>query len=215
MKTKRASGLIMSVILLFVILAMVVTLSSITALETKMGQKSKSSVGAFYNSESGVEWALNLIASKNSSVDTIASTFGPTGWDTVSATSNCPASFGTDTCKVLFLDQNGNVIYTDVTLDQIKAIRSVGNKGGETARAIEAAVAAGGGGCYISYKAGCSGASCCLAGFTNKGSLGSWGYCGPNLGGSGVGSYFRPPGGGCFTALFYSGDSGEAFLCCQ
>ena len=145
MKKTKGSGLIFAVILLFVILAMVVTLSSVTVLETKMSQKTKSSAGAFYNSESGVEWALNKIAAKNST-DTINSAFSATGFDGSAA--KCPSTFGTDTCKVLFLDQNGIVLATSATIDQVKAVRSVGtqNIGGtpDTQRAIEAAVAASG-----------------------------------------------------------------------
>lgn len=124
MKNKQGSGLIFAVVLLFVILGMVITLSSITVLETKMSQKTKSSVGAFYNSESGVEWALNKIA--NSSGDAAISTLG-----------SCPF---TD-CRVLFLGEDGKVLATSATIDQVKAVRSIGSQGGETQRAIEAAVA--------------------------------------------------------------------------
>ena len=120
---------------------MVVTLSSVTVLETKMNQKTKSSVGAFYNSESGVEWALNQIAAKSGSdkVNTIA------GWDRVNHYAVCP--FGGDTCKVYFIDKTTNNIITDgvnTDISQIAAVRSVGtqNTGDTTQRAIEAAVAA-------------------------------------------------------------------------
>lgn len=149
---RRGSGLVFAVVLLFVILGMVITLSSITMLETKMNQKTKSSVGAFYGSESGVEWALNQIATKSGS---IASAFSTTGFDGQAA--KCPASFGTDTCKVFFLDQDGKVLATSANVDQIKAVRSVGTQGDDTQRAIEAAVASGN----------------CLADFTDTG----YGYC--------------------------------------
>ena len=132
----RGSGLIFAVVLLFVILGMVITLSSITVLETKMSQKTKSSVGAFYNSESGVEWALNKIATGTGT--TISNFFGATppgnGFD-------CP----TGGCKVYLLDKDGIVITSNLTIDQVKAVRSVGTQdtGEVTQRAIEAAVAAG------------------------------------------------------------------------
>ena len=132
---RRGSGLIFAVILLFVILGMVVTLSSVTVLETKMNQKNKSSVGSFYNSESGVEWALNKIASSSG---TIASTFS----SFASNKTPCPAGFG---CDIYFLDSNGKVITSSATdLSDIKAVRSVGSQGGDTQRAIEAAVATAG-----------------------------------------------------------------------
>lgn len=144
MKKQSGSGLIFAVILLFVILGMVVTLSSITVLETKMSQKNKSSVGAFYNSESGVEWALNQIAT--SSVDTITGTFSSDSnvYDGV----DCPFGIGgANVCKLYLLKDDGTALKNtdpnDISL--VKAVRSVGSQGGETQRAIEAAVAAGDG----------------------------------------------------------------------
>lgn len=138
-KSTKGSGLLFSTILMFVVLALVITLSSITVLETKMNQKSKSSVGAFYNSESGVEWALNKIANRTGS--TIADVF--TGTSTPDATGKiaCPTTFG---CEVYLLDEAGKVIIADNTIDTVKAVRSVGtqSKGEITQRTIEAAVAA-------------------------------------------------------------------------
>ncbi|HLM83770.1 MAG TPA: pilus assembly PilX N-terminal domain-containing protein [Candidatus Bathyarchaeia archaeon] len=142
-KTNKASGLIFAVILLFVILAIVVTLSSITVLETKMGQKTKSSVGAFYNSESGVEWALNKIAT--GSGKNIRSIFG-SSFDAATGKVACPAGFG---CELYLLDDQGHVIFENTAIDEVKAVRSIGTQGGETARAIEAAVAAGSGSVYV------------------------------------------------------------------
>ena len=201
-KTK-GSGLIFAVVLLFVILGMVITLSSITVLETKMSQKTKSSIGAFYNSESGVEWALNQIATKD-------------GTARISTIPSCPFTG----CSVLFLGADGNVLNPAIasnTIDKVKAVRSVGTQGGETQRAIEAAVASGGGGCYVSYKTGCSDSpvtsGCCVTGFTNKGSVGAAGFCVCD-GGTVISSWFyRPPGADCPC-----GDNRpnrDAFLCCQ
>lgn len=132
--TRSGSGLIFAVVLLFVILGMVVTLSSVTVLETKMNQKTKSSVGAFYNADSGVEWALNKIAANNTvAINTAFPDFS------VNKTP-CPSGFN---CDIYFLDKDGKVIITNLTVDQIKAVRAVGTQGtGETTqRAIEAAVA--------------------------------------------------------------------------
>jgi len=63
----------------------------------------------------------------------------------------------------------------------------------------------GAGACYVSY----SGA--CLAGFTNMGSAGIWGYCVTSN--STGASFFRPPGGGCGGVA--SKNIGTAYVCCQ
>jgi|GEM_PF-1697418 len=141
MKQKtKGSGLVFAVILMFVILTMVVTLSSITLLETKMGQKTKSSVGAFYSSESGVEWALNLIASKSGTIGNVLSGY------TVGSDGKIDCPFTGKPCSVYFLDSAGKVISQadfgqDISV--VKAVRSVGTSstGDTTQRAIEAAVA--------------------------------------------------------------------------
>jgi Tfp pilus assembly protein PilX len=205
---KKGSGLIFAVILLFVILGMVVTLASVTVLETKMNQKTKSSVGAFYDSESGVEWALNKIATSSGTIST-AFTFQP------DHSVNCPDAFGTDTCKVFLLDQNGKVI-TDSSIDLslVKAVRSVGSQGGDTQRAIEAAVASGAGGCYVDYSLPTGlavGSSCgAVGGFTVKKSAGMYGGC---FNGAAV-LTFRPPGAACRN-LYVAENYGEAYVCCM
>jgi hypothetical protein len=134
MQNKKGSGLIFAVVLLFVILGMVITLSSVTVLETKMNQKTKSSVGAFYNADSGVEWALNKIAT-TASTD-ILGTFG------TSAPGSGVKPVGVTDYNIYLLDKDGKVITTNLTIDQVKAVRAVGTQGGDTQRAIEAAVAA-------------------------------------------------------------------------
>jgi|GEM_PF-6805902 len=136
-KKTRGSALLLSTILLFVVLGLVVSLSYVTVMEQKMSQKTKSSVGAFYSSESGIEWALNQI-SQRSGTDSISS-IGTVDGDAV----KCPPAFGSDACKIYFLDQGGKVLATSATIDQVKAVRSVGtnDKGEVTQRAIEAAVA--------------------------------------------------------------------------
>ena len=219
MKKQSGSGLIFAVVLLFVILGMVITLSSVTVLETKMNQKTKSSVGAFYNSESGVEWALNKIANSNS--DNFLNAIGLTYKSDGSVT--CPVS---PDCNVFFLDKDGKVIDDSLIaatkVSDIKAVRSVGTQGGETQRAIEAAVAATGGGCYVSNAtipnysgvANCSGDACCLSNFKNKGSVGKWGFC-HNCGDYSSYQYLKPPGMNCSKGWCYDGDVGESFVCCQ
>ena len=213
MKQKQSgSGLIFAVVLLFVILGMVITLSSVTVLETKMSQKTKSSVGAFYNSESGVEWALNQIATKT----------GPNISDIFGASFSggkvtCPSGFG---CELYLLDDQGKVIASNLTIDQVKAVRSMGTQsaGGavDTQRTIEAAVASGEGGCYVDYSLGTGlavGTSCgAVGGFTIKRSAGMWGGCFGDAT-PGYGAYFRPPGGGCWAGT--SHDVGEAYVCCM
>jgi hypothetical protein len=121
-------------------LAMIVALSSVTVLETKMSQKTKSSVGAFYNADSGVEWALNKIASV-SGKSSIAAEFG----DSTPGDGIAPS--GVTEYKIYLLNSQGQVIKDGTELiSNIKAVRAVGtqNTGEVTQRAIEAAVAAAG-----------------------------------------------------------------------
>jgi len=124
---------------MFVILSMVVSLTYVTVMEQKMSQKTKSSVGAFYGAESGVEWALNKIA--NATDDTaLINTLGLT-FDSTTYAANCPF----EGCKVYFLGSDGKVLNPSAnTVSSIKAVRSVGTQGQETQRAIEAAVAVAG-----------------------------------------------------------------------
>ncbi len=133
---KLGSALLLSSVLLFVVLSMVVTLTYVTVMEQGMSQKTKSTVGAFFNADSGIEWALNKIASAEPA-STIASTFG----NPASGVS-CPF----DACTVYFLDEEGKVI-TEGTkyISDIKAVRAVGQQiaGQPTQRAIEAVVGAG------------------------------------------------------------------------
>jgi len=141
-KARKGSALLLSAILLFVVLSMVVSLTYVTVMEQKMSQKTKSSVGSFFNAESGVEWALNKIANTSGK---IAAVFGAQ-WKT-GGYAACPDSFGGEnTCKVYFLDDQGKVITdgTGTDISAVKAVRSVGSQGQETQRAIEAAVAASG-----------------------------------------------------------------------
>jgi hypothetical protein len=215
-KTKSGSGLIFAVVLLFVILGMVVTLSSITVLETKMNQKTKSSVGAFYNADSGIEWALNKIAS------TTASDIN-TAFDVLTPANGVQPS--TDAgYKVYFLDKDGKVIKNGaLPPSDIKAVRAVGTQGEEAQRAIEAAVAAGGGGCFTYYCGGVGAEQACTdnggtqkycpTGFNQLYAMGHWGSCGY---GSAIGyyHYFHPPGGGCRSDQGLA-NIGEAFVCCQ
>ena len=67
----------------------------------------------------------------------------------------------------------------------------------------------GGSGCYVSYSGGC------MAGFINKGSAGSWGYCCIYCGGANAHAHFRPPGGGCGTGGWLSSTIGSAYVCCR
>jgi len=215
-KSTKGAILLLTTILLFVLLGMVVSLSYVTVMEQKMSGKTKSSVGAFYNSESGIEWALNKIANSSGAISS-AFTLQP------DYSVNCPASFGTDTCRVFLLDQDGKVITnSNADLSLVKAVRSVGSQGGDTQRAIEAAVASGGGGCYVDYSLapGLSvGTSCgAVGGFTIKRSAGMWGTCDSVGIGIQLSVYhFRPPGGGCIRqpSQWNSSSIGEAYVCCM
>jgi len=137
-KKSKGSALLLATILLFVVLGMVVSLSYITVMEQKMSGKTKSSVGAFFNADSGIEWALNKIVSSSGKISNVFGTSTPgNGID-------CPDFGSGSPCKIYLLDTNGKVITDSNTdLSEVKAVRSVGTQGGETTRAIEAAVAAG------------------------------------------------------------------------
>jgi len=141
-KTRKGSALIFATIVLFAILTVMIVLSTVTVMEQKMAQKTKSSTGAFFNAESGVEWALNKIATTASS--TISGTFG------TSAPGNgidCPDFGSGSPCKIYLLGSDGKVLTTDQDIANVVAVRSVGTQyvGGtpDTSRTIEAAVAAG------------------------------------------------------------------------
>jgi Tfp pilus assembly protein PilX len=135
-KKSKGSALLLATILLFVVLGMVVSLSYITVMEQKMSGKTKSSVGAFFNADSGIEWALNKIVSSSGKISNVFGTSTPgNGID-------CPDFGSGSPCKIYLLDTNGKVITDSNTdLSEVKAVRSVGTQGGETTRAIEAAVA--------------------------------------------------------------------------
>src|SRR3990172_9900767 len=140
---KKASALVFAVIVLFVILSVVISLSSITILETKMSQKTKSSAGAFFVADSGIEWALHKIA--ESTAADINGTFGI--GDLGNGKIDCPSTVGD--CSIYLINKGGRVITSadpDTSVDAIKSVRSVGVQSvggaGDTPRAIEAAVAA-------------------------------------------------------------------------
>jgi|GEM_PF-3580102 len=84
------------------------------------------------------EWngPLNKLANPVGSTPTISSTFG-VQWDETRDVTNCP--FGG--CSVYLLKSDGKIIANGSTLlSEAKAVRSIGTQGGETQRAIEAAV---------------------------------------------------------------------------
>ena len=218
---RRGSALLLTTILLFVVLSMVVSLSYITVMEQKMSGKTKSSVGSFFNADSGVEWALNRIASAEGDI-AIAIAFGDLN---IAGGVTCPFPG----CNLYFLDENGEVITDGTeTVDSIKAVRSVGTQtvGDPTQRAIEAAVASGGGASFTYYcnlssdalptppnictdHGGAQG-HCPDAKFTQIYDLGSWGACSHT-------TYFlfRPPGGGCLNSQWLVHNLGEAYVCSE
>jgi hypothetical protein len=162
MKTKhsRASALLLATILLFAILTVIISLSSVTVMEMKMGQKGKSSVASFYDAESGVEWALHTVASSNGNLNTV---FNSTNGNAPATDGSvaCPSGITSTGCKVYFLKADGTAItqtdFTTLSFADVRSVRSIGQEGNETQRAIEAAVAG----------------SNCRTGFTDTG----YGYC--------------------------------------
>ena len=110
-----------------------------------MSQKTKSSVGAFFNADSGVEWAINKIATESGpDISDVFKTSFSGGKVT------CPTDLG---CELYLLDDKGKVITADTNINNVKAVRAIGSKtaGESTQRAIEAAVAAEGGGIYTNW----------------------------------------------------------------
>ena len=97
-ENKKGSALLLTTILLFVVLSMVLSLTYITVMEQKMSGKTKSSVGSFFNADSGVEWALNRIANADSDI-TIATAFGDSD---IADGVTCPFPG----CNLYFLDEN-------------------------------------------------------------------------------------------------------------
>ncbi len=219
---KRGSALLLSTILLFVVLSMVVSLSYVTVMEQQMSSKTKSSVGSFFNADSGVEWALNKIA--NATGDKISDVFSLSGDG--STTPSLDAGY-----KVYLLDSEGKVINSSnpkVDISEIKAVRAVGTQGGETQRAIEAAVAQSGGYsfmyyCFSNFPSSTYGTPVCTntvgsqgfcpTGYIQKADLGSWGACFCNLPSVGATYYFLPPGGSCSCGAMVT--AGNAYVCSQ
>lgn len=121
-----------------------------------------------------------------------------------------------------YVDPNGTSRMNNVVTNNINNIGVVGTAGfkmptGAGAGKVltsdasgfgswQAQAAGGGGGCYVSYSGGC------LAGFTNKGSTGKWGFC-FNCGDIGCPSAFLPAGGSC--AFGNTIEKGDAYVCCQ
>jgi len=138
---RRGSALLLTTILMFIILSMIVSLTYVTVMEQKMSQKTKSSVGAFYGAESGMEWALNKIATGTGT--TISTKFGTQATNAATdGKMSCPFTG----CEVYLLGADGKVIPKTKfsvadSADLVKAVRSVGAQGADTQRAIEAAVA--------------------------------------------------------------------------
>ncbi|MDP1845487.1 MAG: pilus assembly PilX N-terminal domain-containing protein [Candidatus Moranbacteria bacterium] len=223
-KNGSGSALIFATIILFSLLAITVTLSAITVQDMKMSQKTKSSTGAFFNADSGIEWALYKITSSDSSVKINSL---PGVIFNTDGSAQCP--FGG--CNVFFLKDDGTVITQaqagSLYVSDIKAVRSVGTQGQETQRAIEAAVAATGGASFTYYCNIAAGAlptpsnictnaggtqGYCPSGFRQIYDLGSWGFCG--YGSPIPATYFRPPGG-CCSSGWTVYNSGEAYVCSQ
>ncbi len=137
---KLGSALLLSSVLLFVVLSMVVTLTYVTVMEQGMSQKTKSTVGAFFNADSGIEWALNKIAT----LETGVQIGDHTAFNDTDPGDGIPCPVEIGGCVVYLLDEEGKVI-TEGTkhISDIKAVRAVGKqeKGQPTQRAIEAVVA--------------------------------------------------------------------------
>lgn len=134
-KNQKGSALLLSVILIFTILYIIISLSYNVVIEQKITQKTKESVSSFFNADSGIEWAIDEIIQKK---DMNISDIFPGFSENSSGKIDCP--FTDIKCHIYLLDDAGKVITVDGPSSNIKTIRSVGMKDDRTFRAIEAPV---------------------------------------------------------------------------
>lgn len=214
-KFKKASALVVTMMILGIMLVTALSVSLVSLKERKTAMSGSKSGQAFQNAQSGVELVMQAVV--KGGLDTVNQIAGAISNDAI-----CDGDDG--------LIKNVNIPYavelrnaddekiacdSDTDISTVASLKSIGS-GGDSQRAIQAAVAAGGGGCYVDYSlaAGKSaGDNCKVTGFTIKGSAGKWGSC---VMPSGLGSHFRPPSGDCLPGWGYAANEiGEAYVCCQ
>ncbi|MDO8529620.1 MAG: hypothetical protein Q7S18_03045 [bacterium] len=205
---KSASVLVFSLIVLFILTTIALGIASVSVVSRKMASTTGKSVGSFQVADSGAEIVLQKIY-KDASLTNISSLASSVGATCASGALSGSISSGKNYSVIFYKPDSGNdVAITDcgALLSDITKLKSTGEYG-QTSRAVEVAVAAAGGGCYVSYSGSC------LSGFTNKGSAGSWGSCDWCPGGNCNLVHFLPAGGNCDTG-WKTVIMGAAAVCC-
>lgn len=147
LKNKKASILAYSLIVVSVMIVIATSISVVTVIEKKGAVSTDASVQAYQTADSGVQMAIKeinrIISTGNSSSTSIGSVFA----NCVDPNSADGSIFaGADYKLSFFSDEEGNTpIGCSAMIDQIKNIKSVGTYK-DTARAVQVAVAATGGG---------------------------------------------------------------------
>ena len=213
MAGRKGSVLVFTLLVLFMLLISALGIASVTLIERKTSGTTGKSTQSFQVADSGAEVVLQKIYKDSSSGDTLNDLFVGCSSGQISGSINV----GKDYSVTLYTDQEGTTVAdcADNVAD-IRLIKSVGSYA-QTKRAVEVAVAqSGGAGCYISYNSNCPGAGCCLNGYTEVESVGSWGVCRDSGADE---SFFIPPGVGAsdcnMGAAWTYYNLGDAYLCCQ
>jgi len=142
-KTKPASALIFTLIILFIGVVSAIGIASATLISRKMSTTSGKSVASFQIADSGAEIILQKMK------DTLDSDSNAKITDMGITCSNGTVSGNISSGKeyeITFLDENGNQLPAGCSaqISDVQKIRSIGTYA-QISRAIEAAVAAGGG----------------------------------------------------------------------
>lgn len=141
-KTKPASALIFTLIILFIGVVSAIGIASATLISRKMSTTSGKSVASFQVADSGAEIVLQKMK------DTLDSDSNAKITDMGMTCSNGTVTGSISSGKeyeVAFLDENGNQLAAGCSaqISDVQKIRSIGTYA-QISRAIEAAVAAGG-----------------------------------------------------------------------
>lgn len=222
-KKPKASVLVVTLIILGIITVTALSISLNSIRERKASIGSGRSGAAYQAAETGVENVLNkLLKNQDEAVGDLGLNCSRVGIHAVLT--------GSSYTVELKKENEEESTNCSTKASEIATIKSVGNdSNNQEKRAIEAAVAALGGGCYVQYATDifindvCSGdvKNCnCIAGFTNQGaSVGNWGECSIN---SGQTFAYRPAIRGAVNRTSWDcGDGnsankhGEAYVCCK
>jgi len=202
LKTKYGSVLVFTLIILFIGVVAALGITSTTVISQKMSGTTGKSVQSFQVADSGAEIFLKTIK------DAEDGTLGNIGFSCNEGIITGNIGTGKDYSIIAYDSDEREIDNCNTSISDIAKIKSIGTHA-NTSRAIELAVAAGGSGCYVSYKESCTGDSCCIAGFTNEGSVEEWGHCCLD-----TSCFFLPAGGSC-PGSWNQSLTYEAHLCCK